>query len=250
MARIPIGLQLYSIRHDLEADLPRTLEAVARMGYDGVEFAGYYGRSAKELRKMLDDLGLRCAGSHIRLDTLLGDALKETIEFNKILGNRYLIVPSLPEERRNSREAWARTGALFNEIADRVAPEGMVTGYHNHWIEFQPMDGELPMDTFLRNTRPDVVMQFDIGNAMHGGGDPLHFMRTYPGRAVTIHLKEYAAGYDKALIGEGDVDWAEWFRLCDDQGVTEWYIVEQESHAYPPLECVDRCLKNLRAMGK
>jgi len=102
MTSIPIALQLYSIRHDCEKDLPGTLEAVAKMGYDGVEFAGYYGRSAKELRQMLDDLGLRVAGTHIRLPTLQGDALAETVAFNRDLGNRFLIVSSLAEERRSS----------------------------------------------------------------------------------------------------------------------------------------------------
>lgn len=82
MKKIPIGLQLYSIREDCAKDLPGTLAAVSKMGYDGVEFAGYHGRTAKELRKMLDDLGLKCCGTHIGLDTLLGDALKASAEFN------------------------------------------------------------------------------------------------------------------------------------------------------------------------
>jgi sugar phosphate isomerase/epimerase len=250
MARIPIALQLYSIRHDCEQDLPGTLKAVAKMGYDGVEFAGYYGYSASDLRTMLDDLGLRVAGTHIGLNTLQDDALAESVAFNRILGNRFLIVPGLPEERRNSRAAWQGTAQIFNEIAERLAGEGMVTGYHNHAIEFQPMDGELPWDTFFSNTRQDVVMQVDIGNALHGGGDPIPYIERYPGRAITVHLKEYSATNDKALVGEGDVDWSEVFDLCESVGGTEWYIVEQESYAYPPIECVDRCLQALKAMGK
>jgi len=250
MARIPIALQLYSIRKDLEEDLPGTLEAVARMGYEGVEFAGYYGRTAEELRELLDRFGLRCAGTHTRIDTLSPENLAETIRFNKVLGNKFLIVPSLPAVHSNSRQAWLDAAAQFNDIADRVAPQGMEVGYHNHFVEFQPLEGELPMDTFFGNTRNDVVMQLDLGNAMHGGGRPIDFLVKYPGRSRTIHLKEYSSGYDKALIGEGEVDWQEVFRLCEEQGVTEWYIVEQENYALPPLECVDRCLQNLRAMGK
>ncbi len=252
MARIPIALQLYSVRKDAEQDLPGVLEAVAKMGYEGVEFAGYYGRTAQELRTLLDDNGLRCAGTHIGIDTLLGDALQETVEFNQILDNRFLIVPGLPEEYRSSREAWLRTAGVFNGIAERLEAMGtdMLTGYHNHHVEFTPMDGELPWDTFFGNTRQDVVMQLDLGNAMHGGGTPVPFVERYPGRAITVHLKEYAAGYDKALIGEGDVDWEEFFRLCETVGGTKWYIVEQESYAHPPMECVDRCLQNLKEMGK
>ena len=250
MSRIPIALQLYSIRHECEKDLPGTLKAVAEMGYEGVDFAGYYGYDAPTIRAMLDNLGLKVAGCHTGLDTLLGDELPKTVEFNRILGNKFLIVPGLPEPYRSSRAAWRKTADLFNEIAAKLKPEGMFTGYHNHHIEFTPLDGELPWDTFFGNTVPEVVMQIDLGNALHGGADPVAFLKRYPGRARTVHLKEYSATNDKALIGEGDVDWDAVFTLCEADGVTEWYIVEQESYAYPPLECVDRCLQALKAMGK
>lgn len=250
MGSIPIALQLYSVREDCARDLPGVLEQVARMGYDGVEFAGYYGFDAPALRKMLDDLGLKVAGAHVGIDTLLGDELKRSIEFHQTLGNRFLIVPGLPEARRNSRAAWLETARTMNVIAAELRPHGMRTGYHNHMIEFVPMDGELPWDTFFGNTDPDVVMQFDTGNALHGGAAASPFIRRYPGRAATVHLKEHSATNDQALIGEGDVPWPEIFDLCETVGRTEWYIVEQESYAFPPLECVDRCLQSLRAMGK
>ena len=181
MPSIPIGLQLYSVREDCERDLPGTLAAVAEMGYAGVEFAGYYGRGARELRGMLDDLGLRCCGTHIGLNTLLGDEQAKTVAFNQELGNPYLIVPGLPEERRNSRAAWLGTAHIFNEIAEQLKPHGMRTGYHNHWVEFQPLDGELPWDTFFGNTAPGVIMQLDTGNALHGGADPVPYLSRYPG---------------------------------------------------------------------
>jgi sugar phosphate isomerase/epimerase len=250
MSTIPIALQLYSVRHDCEKDLPGTLEAVAKMGYDGVEFAGYYGRSAGELRKLLDDLGLRVAGTHTRLDTLLGDALAETVAFSRALGNRFLIVPGLAQERRSSREAWLDTARIFDRIAERLAPEGMLTGYHNHTVEFTEMGGEVPWDTFVGNTRQDVVTQLDLGHVLRAGVDPVAVLERYPGRAVTVHLKEYSSTKDTALIGEGDIRWDDVFRLCESVGGTQWYIVEQESYAYPPLECVERCLKTLRDWGK
>jgi sugar phosphate isomerase/epimerase len=250
MARLPIGLQLYSVRKDCAEDLPGVLKAVARMGYEGVEFAGYYGRSAQELRSMLDDMGLKCCGTHTRLDTILGDELEPTIEFNRTLGNRFLIVPSMPKERTESRAGWLEMARVFGEAAERARPHGMLVGYHNHAIEFQPLDGELPWDTFFANTPKEVVMQVDIGNALHGGGDPVPYIARYPGRALTVHLKEHSAANPNALIGEGDVAWPQVFELCETVGGTEWYIVEQETYAYPPLECVDRCLQNLRGMGK
>ncbi len=250
MPKIPIALQLYSVRNDCAEDLPGTLEKVAKMGYEGVEFAGYYDYQAEELRRLLDDNGLICCGSHLRIETLLGDELMRTVEFNKTLGNPYLICPGLPEEYRDSREAWLSTAELFNKISARVRPLEMWTGYHNHHIEFTELDGELPWDTFFGNTDREVVMQLDTGNALHGGADVVPFLERYPGRALTVHLKEYSAANDKALIGEGEVRWEELFDLCETTGATRWYIVEQESYAYPPLECVERCLQKLREMGK
>ena len=250
MVAIPVGLQLYSVREDCARDLPGTLAAVAKMGYAGVEFAGYYGRNAHELRQMLDDVGLRCCGTHIGLDTLLDEALWHTIEFNQVLGNRYLIVPGLAEARRNSIAAWRATAHLFNEIAQQLRPYNMLTGYHNHWVEFAPMDGEIPWDVFFQTAGPDVVAQVDLGNAVHGGADALSYLQRYARQAVTVHLKEYSAANPKAIIGEGDLDWPKVFAACEQSDHTEWYIVEQESYAYPPLEVVARCLDALRGMGK
>ena len=246
--RVPVGLQLYSVREDCKRDLTGTIAAVAKMGYKGVEFAGYYDRSAKQLREMLDDNGLVCCGTHTGLDTLLGDNLARTIEFNRTLGNKYLIVPGLPEKYRNSHQAWLDTAKLFNELAEKVKPHGMRVGYHNHSVEFTAMDGELPWDTFYGNTQKDVIMQIDVGNAIHGGADPLPYLYQYPGRAITVHVKEFSKTNKKALIGEGDVNWKAFFALCKAVGETEWYIVEQESYAYPPLKCVEKCLRNLRKM--
>jgi sugar phosphate isomerase/epimerase len=241
-----VGLQLYSVRDDCQKDLPGVIEAVGRMGYQGVEFAGYYGRTAQDMRKLLDDNSLKCCGTHTGFDTLLGDNLAKTIEYNKTLGNKYLIAPGLPGQYRDSHQAWLNTARLFNELAEKVKPHGMLVGYHNHSVEFKAMDGELPWDTFYGNTTKDVIMQLDVGNAIHGGVDPLPYIYRYPGRAITVHVKEASKTNDKALVGEGDVNWKAFFALCNAVGNTEWFIVEQESYAYPPLECVDRCLKNLK----
>ncbi len=250
MPRIPIALQLYSIREDAARDLPGVLQAVAKMGYEGVEFAGYYGHDAATLKQLLDDNGLPVAGAHVGIDTLLGDELERSVEFHRAIGNQYLIVPGLSKQYTESRDAWLRTADTMNQIAERLRPHGMHTGYHNHHTEFTPIDGELPWDTFFGNTSPEVIMQFDIGNALHGGGEAAPFLQRYPGRATTVHVKEYSQSNNKALIGEGDVPWQQIFGLCESIGGTKWYIVEQESYAYPPLECVDRCLQNLKAMGK
>ncbi len=244
--RIPIGLQLYSVRADCQKDLPGTIAAVAKMGYQGVEFAGYYGRSAKDMRKLLDDNGLKCCGTHTGIDTLLGDNLAKTIEYNKTIGNKYLIAPGLPGKYSSSHQAWLDTAKLFNELAEKVKLQGMLVGYHNHSAEFKAMDGELPWDTFYGNTSEDVVMQLDVGNAIHGGVDPLPYIYRYPGRAITVHVKEFSKTNNKALVGEGDVNWRAFSALCRAVGKTEWYIIEQESYAFSPLECAEKCLQNVR----
>jgi sugar phosphate isomerase/epimerase len=251
MTRIPIALQLYSVRQDCERDLPGTLEAVAKMGYEGVEFAGYYGYEAAQLKKMLDDLGLKCAGTHTGIDTIQGDELQRTIDFNRVLENPYLIVPWLGPERYATKEAWVQTAQLLGEAGRRAGEQGAFVGYHNHDFEFSnKFDGEYLMDVFAQNSPGEVIIQLDTGNALHGGGDATEVLARYPTRARTIHLKEYSASNDKALIGEGEVPWQKIFQVCESNGATDWYIVEQESYALPPLECVDKCLQNLKAMGK
>lgn len=251
MTKIPIALQLYSVREDCARDLPGTLAAVADMGYEGVEFAGYYGRSADELREMLDNVGLRAAGTHISIDALLGDELQRTIKFNRILCNRFLIVPWLPEEMRSSKIKWLRTARLMNNIAEKIKPERMRVGYHNHTIEFQLMHGAMPWDIFFGAANADVMMQLDTGNAMRGGISAegiLDIIRRYHGRAATVHLKEFSSKNEQALIGDGEMKWLEFFSLCETIGGTEWYIVEQESCVIPPIKCVKRCIENLKIL--
>ena len=247
MSKIPLALQLYSVREEAAKDLPGVLEAVAKMGYDGVEFAGWYGHTATEIKKMLDANGLKCCGSHTGIQTLLGDELAKTIAFNQEIGNKFLIVPGLSSEYNGSKEAWLRTAGIMNDIADKLEPLGMYTGYHNHHTEFQPLDGELPWDTFFGNTKKRVVMQFDVGNAGHGGSDAAPFLKAYPGRALTVHVKEYPY---EMIVGEGQVNWPEIFELCETIGGTEWYIVEQEGSRFTPMQSAEESIKSLRRMGK
>ena len=248
--KIPIGLQLYSVRKDCETDFPKTLEAVAKMGYKGVEFAGYYNRSAGDVRKLLDDNGLKCCGTHAQFDTLVGDTLPKTVEFNMTIGNKYLICPWIPEEKRKTKRDWLDLAKLFNDISEKVKPNGMQVGYHNHNFEFTPIEGEKPWDIFFGNTNKEVIMQADTGNGLGAGADMVPFLRKYPGRSVTVHIKEFSAKNPNALIGEGDVDWKNVFAICESTGGTQWYIVEDEKENLPALECVKKTLENLHKMGK
>ena len=137
---------------------------------------------------------------------------------------------------------------MFNELAEKVKPHNMQVGYHNHTHEFEAVDGQIPWDIFFSNTRKDVIMQFDTGNAMHGGGNAIPYLKRYPGRAVTVHLKEYSATNKNAILGEGDIPWEELLTLCETIGGTEWYIIEEEKDIYPPLEGVKLCYQNFRKL--
>ena len=248
--KIPIGLQLYSLRDDCGKDLPGTLAAVGKLGYQAVEFAGYYGRNAQQLRKMLDQSGLKCCGTHTGLDTLLGDNLKRTVEFHKTLGNQFLNVPYLDHNKYfGTAQAIQDTAKLLTELAEKVKPDGMHVGYHAHGGDFQKIDGVTCWDRLFTSAGPDVVMQLDVGNCLDGGGDPYAILKKFPGRALTIHIKEHG-GKAGAPLGEGTVKWDQIFNLCETVGGTQWYIVEQESYVGAPLDSVAQCLKNMRKMGK
>jgi sugar phosphate isomerase/epimerase len=243
--KVPIALQLYSVRNNYGKDPAGTLEAVAKMGYRGVEFAGYV-LGAKELRKLLDQNGLKCCGTHIGLNVLVGDALKKTVEFNKTIGNPFLIVASMHVPK--TKDEVLKVAKQFTDIAEKIKPEGMRVGYHAHGGDFKKIDGETFWDIFYTNAGPDVTMQLDIGNCIGGGGDPYAVLKKFPGRSATIHLKEHG-GKSDAAVGDGTVKWDEVFKLCETTGKTEWYIVEHES-GNKPMESVKKCLENLKKMGK
>lgn len=246
---IPVGLQLFSVRKECKADLPGTLKRVAEMGYEGVEFAGWYDRTAAELRDMTAEVGLQIAGAHLSLDVFDADKFEETVEFHKTLGNKFLIVAGIPKEQHGSKQAWHKTAARLNKAADKLAPHGMRTGYHNHWAEFTEVDGELPWDIVFGNTKPEVIMQADAGNALRTGCRIEQFFEKYPGRSPTTHLKEYSSSAANPAVGEGEVRWDDFFRLCRKYGKPEWYVVEQNTKDEPALPCVERSLVNLRKMG-
>jgi sugar phosphate isomerase/epimerase len=171
MTNIPIALELYSVRDDLARDVRGTLQAVAQMGYAGVEFAGPPRHPAQELKDLLAEFKLACAGWHVPFALVQDDKLDETIAFHQTLGNDKLIIPGIPAELRQSRADWLKLADFFNRLAEKLTLANMVTGYHNHHVEFQPLDGELPWDTFFGNTDPSVIMQLDTGNAVFGGAD-------------------------------------------------------------------------------
>lgn len=243
-----VGLQLFSVRDEYQNDLAGTLERVARMGYDGVEFFGPFPRPADELRRLLEGIGLEAAGYHILLPALEGDALRETIAYMTELRTTHVVLAVIPEARRSSKRDWLEAARLLGAAAAEFERHGLSLGYHNHRMEFEPVEGELPFDLLFTNLPAAVTMQLDCGHALRAGTDPAALLRKYPGRSRTIHIRDWSRTNESALVGEGEVNWPEVLRLCRDTANTEWYVIEQGDAEIPPFEAVERDLRNLEAL--
>lgn len=239
----PIGVQLFSLRRQCEKDLTGTLAWVRDIGFSGVEFAGYYGRSASELRSLLDANGLRCCGAHTPLSEFTATSFSKTLDFQHAIGNTYLIVPGLPAEYEKSADGWRRATAILNELSERLAREQMRIGYHNHSVEFQLIDGVLPWTILVQQTRPDVVLQVDTGNARIGGADPTVLVAQAAPRARTVHVKDYLPTQNDPVIGSSTFGWPAFIRAARAAG-TEWFIIEHDS---PDREEVRICFDRFRS---
>ena len=253
--KVPIGLQLFSVRGECHKDLPATLKAVAEMGYVGVEPWGYSGEviewlgwTAQDIRVMLDDNGLKCCGIHLSTDALLGGNLARTIELNQELGNRFLIIAA-DKQRMSALDSIMDLAQILDAVAAKLQPLGMFTGYHAHPFDFVQFDGRTAWEILFSNTRERVVMQLDIGNCANGEGDPIAMLKQFPGRARSVHLKDYG-GAPGSVIGEGEADWDEIFRLCETSHHPEWYVVEEGGRDGLGFDVSRRSLEALRRMGK
>lgn len=249
MNRIPLACQLYSVRNSLTKDFEGTMREVAAAGYQGVEFYGALSMwDPEKINAICKETGLQVVGWHSSIDDFSPENIKNTIAHHKSIGNKTMVVPGLPEEMTASAAAWHKTAERFNEIAKILREEGMFTGYHNHFTEFTPVDGEIPWDILAGETDADFILQIDNGNAMHGKADPLAYLRKYPGRARTFHFKPYSftKGFDVTPGVDDDVPWQETADELFSQGATDWIIAEYETEAlYSDIEGVRICAKNL-----
>jgi sugar phosphate isomerase/epimerase len=243
--KIPIGVQLYSVREECKNDFPGTIAAVAKMGYAGVEFAGYWNRSATEIRKMLDDNGIVACGSHTPSELVAPDKLQATIEFNQIIGNKFIIVPDMTGK---TKKVWLQKADYFNSLAAQLKPLGLSIGYHSHFHDFHSVEGEMPWDIFGANTSADVILQLDTSNCCDGGADPMTELKKFPGRTRSIHIKPNGGG-PEAVIGEDKIDWPAIFGYCETQGSTQWYVMEHET-SKQPLPTMARTMAALKKFGK
>jgi sugar phosphate isomerase/epimerase len=248
---IPVGLELYSVRDELKRDPESTLKAVAAMGYQCVEFfAPYYqwtAAEAKNTRKLLDSLHLRCYSTHNSAENFSDDKLPHAIELNHIIGSRYIVMASTGEI--SGQDGWKQVAEQLDGAGKKMRPKGIHPGYHNHVPEFTPIDGVLPMEIIAKNTAPDVMLQLDVGTCIEAGADPVAWIEHHPGRIRSIHCKDWdkTQGY-KVLVGEGVAPWKRIFQAAENGGGVEYYLVEQEGSRYSELETAKRCLAAFKTL--
>jgi sugar phosphate isomerase/epimerase len=250
---VPVGLELYSVRGDLAKDLLGTVAAVGKMGYQVVEFYSPYmswtPEVAKGVRKVLDDSGLTCPSTHNGATSLSGDTMKKAIELNQIIGSRAIIVASGP--RVTGIDGWKTFADQLTAASEQLKPLGMATGFHNHQIEWKPLDGQRPMDVIAAGTPKDVILQFDVGTCLEAGADPIAWIKANPGRIKSLHCKDWSASESYDIpFGEGDAPWKAIFDAAENTGGVEYYLVEQETGAKSigELPMVQRCLENWKKL--
>ena len=249
---IPIGLELYSVRDELEKDPFATVRAVAQMGYQAVEFYGPYFEwseaQAKEMKKLMDDLGIHCYSTHNDEDFFSAQKIGRARDLNLILGSKYLV--QAWSDPKPNLEGWKVVADNLNAAAETLAPAGLKVGYHNHDLEWKAVGGKRPMEVLATNTKPTVMLQLDVGTCLEAGADPVAWIRANPGRIRSIHLKDWSAdpnvGY-KTLFSEGKADWKGIFQAAESVGGVEFYLIEQEGSRYSELETARRCLEAYRA---
>jgi sugar phosphate isomerase/epimerase len=252
-ARIPVGLELYSVREQLKKDPFGTVTAVGKMGYEVVEFYAPYldwtVDTAKRMRTLLDGAGLVCRSTHNDTQSFTPDGFKKAIELNHIIGSKYIIMASAPHTV--GIDGWKRVAAQLTSLAGQLRPLGMATGFHNHLEEWRAVDGQRPMDVLAANTPKDVVLQLDLGTCFESGEDPFAWIAANPGRIKSAHCKDWtpAGGYNVAF-GEGDGRWLKLFNALERTGGIEYYLIEQETGAENggELPMVERCLANYRKL--
>jgi sugar phosphate isomerase/epimerase len=232
----PIGLQLYTVRDLMERSVSDTLERVAALGYEEVEFAGYFGASPARIRSVLDAVGLASPSAHVSLEELeqQSDALFDAAE---IIGHRYLVVPSLAPEDRGSIADFRRVAARLDRVGERALDRGFRVGYHNHDFELERRDGALPYDILLSETDPALVFfEMDFYWMRKGGQDPLEYFRRHPGRFHLCHIKDMGWLGRIAEVGAGRIDFPPILRARTQAGLRHFYV--EHDHPRRPLDSV------------
>jgi sugar phosphate isomerase/epimerase len=219
-----IGLQLYTVRSRMGDSVERTLERVAQVGYDEVEFAGYFGRSPEQIRSALDEVGLAAPSGHLALEELEDD-WEASVDRAGTIGHEYLVVASIAPEHRTTLDDYRRMADRFNRVGERAIAAGLTFAYHNHAFEFEPVEGQVPWDVLLAATDPALVkLELDLYWITVAGGDAAATLQAHPGRIHLVHVKDMAADRSMAAVGTGTIDFAALFALGEQAGIRHYFV--------------------------
>ncbi|HEY6770414.1 MAG TPA: sugar phosphate isomerase/epimerase family protein [Candidatus Sulfotelmatobacter sp.] len=249
---VPVGLELYSVRDSLKKDPEGTVRAVAQMRYQGVEFYGPYfdwtESQARQMRKLLDDLGIRCFSTHNNESNFSPANISRARDLNLIMGSKYVVQASTTP--KTHLDEWKEVAEALNTTAEKLESSGLKVGYHNHQPEFTPLEGRRPIEVLAQNTKPSVMLQLDVGTCIEAGSDPAAWIHSNPGRIRSLHLKDWspdkAKGYS-VLFGEGVADWKKILAAAETTGGVEYYLIEQEGSRFSDLETANKCLQAFKA---
>lgn len=250
MARIPVALQLYTVRDETARDFAGTIRRVAEIGYPAVEFAGYGDLTPEQLAGLLRETGLRAASTHVALDALEGD-LDQQLDYCSAISCKHLVLPWLANEYRTAEAFRAMTPRL-DDIGRRCAERGISFAYHNHDFEFaasRDEAGKTLLDVLRDGTDAAVVgFEVDVYWAAFAGVDPIELLERYAGRVRLVHVKDLGADRGFAEVGDGTLDMRGICAAAETAGA-RWLIVENDAPRMPSLESARRSLENLRGIG-
>ncbi len=251
--QIPVGLELYSVRGELKKDDMETVRQVAKMGYQVVEFyAPYYSwtpEHTKDMRKLLDDNGLKCLSTHNGLNVFTKENVQKTIDMSHTLGVKYVVCASAGNPK--TLDGWKGVADKLAEASTALAGAGLKAGYHNHQLEFTPLEGKRPIEVIAAGTPKTFMLQLDLGTCVEVGSDPVAWIKANPGRINCMHLKDWGKekGY-KVLFGEGQVPFKEVFAAAEKVGGLEYALIEQEGSEFSELETAQKCIDNYKKLRK
>lgn len=251
---LPIAVQVYSVREEAERDFAGTMKKLSEMGYDGVELAGLYGKSAEEIRDSIKAAGLIAISAHVSYDELAGD-LEKTLQDYETIGCRYIVIPWLGEDRRFGAALYEETIKGIPVISEGCKKHGMTLLYHNHDFEFaKTPDGTYALDQLYAEVPADVLgAEPDTCWIKVGGPDPSEWLKKYSGRCPLVHVKDFrrkADGVDLLALGEGEQDFPTLVKTAKECGA-QWLVIEQDDHPYgTPMGDMKKSLNYLKELGK
>lgn len=218
-----VGLQLYTLRREMAENFEATLARVADLGFKEMEFAGYFGRSASDVRRVLERNGLTSPAAHIQL-TAVRSNLQGEIDYAAELGQTYIVIPSLPDDER-SLDDYKRHAQTLNSAGEAARQAGLKMGYHNHDFEFARTGGQTHYDVLLNETDPELVdFEMDLFWINVAGSDPLAYFASHPGRFTMLHVKDRDTHGRMADVGLGTIDFAGLFSNVDTAGFRHYFV--------------------------